>query len=390
MINKIIYIFYLPLTEKYERDFYLQNLLDMNYSVEYWDLTEIFFPGIEFVGAVERNYIKKIQNYSELEEMISAQDFKKSFYVISMHVRWVVNKVYRILTKYNCYLIFFARGGLPTFGDNDLSLRRVVNNLRNYLRTDRIKQKMLYEIPIIYKKIGVIKNYDLVFTAGSVEESRYNGISKIIPINHFDYDNYLGFRDNPARIINNEYCVFLDDNLVYDTDYKILNIKTIEPTSYFTSLRTFFDHLKKKINLDVVIAAHPKTKYQGTEFGNREIIKGKTNELVKYCRFAIAHYSTSVSYAILYKKPIVFIYTNEMKDLLYFKSIAGFAQLLNANICNIDSRTLKYDINWTNIYSIDDSKYEDYKYKYLTSKPTENELSCNVFLQSMNKLINPL
>lgn len=390
MNPKIIYLCYLPLLQKREEDHYLNELIQAGISIEYWDLSNIFFPDIDFVWEVKGDYIKKIHDYTELEEMILAQDIKKCFFIVMITFSGKVIKLHRILTKYKCYLIFFARSGLPAFSANESLLRKVVKNSRNYLRIDKLKQKYLTEIAMIYKRIGLIKNYDLVFAAGSVEESRYNGISKIIPINHFDYDNYLGLKDNPEQIINNEYCVFLDDNLVYDTDFKINNIKTIKPIPYFKSLCNFFDWVEKKYNLKVVIAAHPKAEYQGNEFGDRLIINDKTNELVKNCHFTIAHYSTSISYAILYNKPIIFIHTKEMKDMFYFQTIKYFANVLNANIYNINENPSEHNINEIKISNIDYSKYEDYKYKYLTSKLSENELSCNVFLQLMNKLINSL
>lgn len=388
MKPKIIYLSYLPLIQKREDDFYMNDLIQAGTFVEYWDLTKIFFPNIKFTYEVERNYIKRFHNYAEFENTILEQDIRKCFFIILMgfHARTI--KLYRMLTKYNCYLIFFARTGIPVFSINESLLRKVVTNYRNYLKIDKIKRKFFHEIAKISKQIGLIKNYDLVFTAGTIDELRYNHTSTVVPVNHFDYDNYLCLKADYDHIVTYEYCVFLDDNLAYDTDFKILNIESVEPIPYFKSLCTFFDSLEKKFNLKVVIAAHPKAEYQGTEFGNREIIKGKTNELVKDSHFTIAHYSTSISYAILYKKPIVFIYTNEMKALFYFKTINGFAHLLNANIFNIDSRSLEHNVNGIKIKNIDDSKYENYKYKYLTSKLLENELSYSVFLQNMNKLIN--
>lgn len=389
MKPKVIYLSYLPLIQKRENDFYMNELIQAGISVEYWDLTKIFFPDVQFTGEVERNYIKRFRNYAEFEDTILAQDIRKCFFIVIITFSGMVIKLHRMLTKYNCYLISFARTGIPVFSTNESLLRKIVKNYRNYLRIDKIN-KIFNEIAKISQQMGLIKNYDLVFAAGSVDELRYNHTSSVVPVNHFDFDNYLSIKYSRNRILPYEYCVFLDDNLVYDTDFMILNIKTIKPNLYFKSLCNYFDLLEKVYNLKVVIAAHPKAKYQGSEFGNREIIKGKTNELVKNCHFTIAHYSTSISFAILYKKPIIFIYTNEMKVLSYFKVINGFAHLLGSNIFNIDSRSLEHNLNGIKINNIDDSKYENYKYKYLTSKLSENESSCNVFLQNMNKLTNSL
>jgi hypothetical protein len=122
---------------------------------------------------------------------------------------------------------------------------------------------------------------------------------------------------------------------------------------------------------------------QGPEFGDREIIKGKTNQLVKDCRFAIAHFSTSISFAVLYKKPIIFAYTSEMKEMFYFQTIKHLAALLGSRMVNSDA--IQGD-DERGISRPDPPRYEEYKYKYLTSKSTENELSARVFIQHMTLL----
>jgi hypothetical protein len=362
----------------------MNDLILHGFTVEYWDLTKMFFPGVKFVGEVERSYIRKFSNYKELNDALLAQNTKNCFFVSMITFEGTVIKLHRILTQFKCYLIFFARRGLPTFSKNESLLRKVIDNYRSYLRIDRIKAKLWYEIGKIYKQIGLVKNYDLVFAAGTAEESRHRGLSKVIPINHFDYDNYLCVKNNPNRIISTDYCVFLDDNLVDDTDFKMFNIKTVEPTSYFTSMRAFFDRIEKHFNLKVVIAAHPKADYKENEFGNREILNGKTSELVKDCNFAVAHYSTSVSYPVIFKKPIIFIYTSDLKQKSYFfKAINSFAKVLNQPLVNIDS----IDMGEFALKEVDIDKYEEYKLKYITSLKSESECSRNIFMKFIESYV---
>lgn len=368
--------------EKREKDFFIKEADDAGFSVEYWDLTKIYFPDEAFVGEVERRYVRKIENYAELKKMLSAQDIKRCFFVVMVTLDGRVIKLHRLLTKNNCYLIFFARTGLPLDYTNESLLKKLLKYYRKYLNIDKIKQTYLYQLAKFYQRTGLIKNYDFVFAAGVADASQYNGRSRVVALNHPDYDNYLGVKNKADRIIKSEYCVFLDDNLVYDTDYKIFNMQ-IEPASYFKSLCSFFDRLEKRHHLKVVIAAHYKAEYQGPEFGDREIIKGKTNELAKDCRFAIAHYSTSISFAVLYEKPLLFIYTSEMKEMFYFQVIKQFASVLGGTILNID------DIHGNEGLHINPPnrlQYNDYKYKHLTSRSTENKLSAGVFIQYMNEV----
>lgn len=390
MKPKIIYLNYFPLVQRIEDIFFIDQLRQERFFIEYWDLSNIFFPNINFAWELERDYVKKVRDYAEFEEMILAQDMKRCLFIVCITFNGLTIKLQRILTTNNCYLIFLARIGLPTFSRHDSLLKKVIKNYRNYLRFGKIKEKILNLIEQIYNKIGLIKNYDLVLAAGLIQKSKYNGISNVIPINFYDYDNYLCVKDDTYCIITYEYCVFLDDNLVYDIDFIAFNIKTVTATLYFKSLCAFFDSLEKLFNLKVVVAAHPKVEYQGNEFGNRDIIKGKTNELVKDCNFTITSHSASTSFAILYKKPIVFIYTNELKDLVCCQTIKQFAYILDASIFNIDTIQSEDDLLQAQISNVNSTKYEDFKYKYLTSKSTENKLSCNILLEFLNQLINSL
>lgn len=377
MISKVIYLCYVPLIHKREKDFYMDALIHAGISIEYWDLTNIFFPNIEYVLQIEREYVRKIKDYKELDKLMALQDNKHCIFVVMIVPNGMVIKLHRMLTKYDCCLIYFARSGIPSLLRNDSLLSKVVNNYRNYLRIEKITKILLNEGAKILNKYGLIKNYDVVFAAGSVEVSRYDKTSKVIHVNHFDYDNYLQSRNDNSRIIKDKYCVFLDDNIVYDTDYEMFNMQ-INSIPYFKSLCTFFDYLEDKYNSKVIVAAHPKAEYQGNEFGDRRIMKDKTNELVKDCHFTIAHYSTSIAFAVLYEKPLLIAYTKEMAKRSYFNLILKIADVLGVDAYDIDKLN---NNEWIDIKEPDLSKYNNYKYSYLTSQISQGKLTKDIFVE---------
>lgn len=366
-----------------EKNFFISESLDAGLSVEYWDLSQIYFPYIKFEKEIKRNYVRKIKNYIELEELFSTQNIDNCCFVVMITFGGDVIKLFKLLTKYRCYLIFFARSGIPVGNTQESFLKKLVKYCSSHLNTNKIRMTCLNRLAEIYKSIGLIKNYDLIFTAGSAEAVKYGAKSKIAAINHFDYDNYLDVKNKAERIVKTEYGVFLDDNLVYDTDFQIAGIKTIDSDKYFRSLSCFFDKIEEKYSLQIVIAAHPKAKYQGDEFGNRKIIQGKTSDLVKDCRFAFAHYSTSISFAVLFKKPVLFIYSYALQNMPYFRLIKHFAEVLDAGICNVDTFEGNEELP-VGLFNV--SKYNDYKYRYLTSESSEKETSSGVFIRQMKRL----
>ena len=52
--------------------------------------------------------------------------------------------------------------------------------------------------------------------------------------------------------------------------------------------------------MKVVIAAHPKVEYKSNKF-NRKIYFNKTLQLIKNSNLVLAHMSTAINYAVIYK-----------------------------------------------------------------------------------------
>jgi len=115
---------------------------------------------------------------------------------------------------------------------------------------------------------------------------------------------------------------------------------------------------------------HPKseiTKLNRTTFNGRRLFLNKTHDLIKYCKFAITMGSTAVSYAVIYKKPVLYIYSDGSKKDY---SIDRYHDFLKSFL---DSKRLS--INNTNIrkkdiinYNVNTKKYLQYKQNYLSCK----------------------
>ena len=88
-------------------------------------------------------------------------------------------------------------------------------------------------------------------------------------------------------------------------------------TKYFKEMNDFFEIIEKKFNLEVVIALHPNCfiKNYSKFFSNRKCIKFNTARLVKSSLFVFSHASsTAINFAIIYRKPLIYIITDEMKN----------------------------------------------------------------------------
>lgn len=138
------------------------------------------------------------------------------------------------------------------------------------------------------------------YRISSLEGTKY-------PINPPDYEQYLMLGECKKK---NGNIVFIDQAFPvhpeFRSSYSYLDIQKLAQ-EYYQSLRLFFDNVEKETGLKVIIAGHPVANYKGDEYGNREIVYGKTAELVRDANAVLAHTSGAVNFPIFYKKPIVFL-----------------------------------------------------------------------------------
>jgi hypothetical protein len=388
MINKIVYIGYQPLTDKVHDDFYLLNAFEHKFEIEYWDLSNIYFPGVSQTN-LRSDYTVYINKFKDLKKKISNQTKAHTLFIIMITFESRVLRLFYLLTKYNCQIAIFARGTLP-FQSN--TPRSILFKIRKAFNPSLLGAFLKNKFSSSVKNMGLIKHYDLVFNAG---ELGFNAIgcgyqidklkSRSINVNSFDFDRFIS-TFKCSKIIKNKYCLFLDDYLPYHPDFDMFNIRKIDADEYYNILNKCFKEIENKYSMEVIIAAHPKAEKYKTKnpFNDRKIYFNKTAELTKFAEFTIAHCSTAISFSVLYMKPIIFLESNLLKLVMpnIYQLIFSFSKTLGSTLINMDN----FQFNNTSIQTIDQLKYIDYKYKYLTSKESEGQVSSSIFIDAISKL----
>jgi hypothetical protein len=273
-------------------------------------------------------------------------------------------------------MIAIEQGMLPSYKSS--LWEKVLNHLTHPFRFFYLIFNSI--ISSYYLKSNLVANYYLIFAAGNYFLSRELNAQKVVAVNLCDYDLYLSLKGNKNRLVQNKYAVFLDINLPFQTDLEILGMPRLNHVEYFKDLNKFFDLIEKKYQLEVVIAAHPTSNYDLSNFEFRKIFRLNTAELVRDSEFVITHHSTSISYAVLNYKPIVFVYTDEMKKIYnenVLKEIKAQSSYLNRSSHNISSIYNAEDIVFEDVNSI---LYDSYKYEFLTSLDSENKFSRDIML----------
>jgi hypothetical protein len=381
MSRKIIYIASSHLCEKTERDWYINFLRAKNVTVEYWDLLPLIFGEMEEFGSKSADYLRIPGSYTELETMLRLPENSDAHFVVFINYEGRTVKLYRLLSKYNARMLFTA-WAFP--GDRSGRLPQVVHGIISdpWKTAGKVFNKLK---AALCRKFGIVKPFEIVFAAGGLLASGNQFANRIVPINTSDYDLYRRVKLLEERVVKGKYAVFLDIFLPYQSDLEICGLKTIEPSSYYQSLNRFFALVESKYGLKVVIAAHPKADYSPETFQGREIYRGITPELVKDADFVISHHSASLSYAVLNGKPIIIVYTDEMRRVydhtVVMRMHLNTASYLDTVIYNIDEIT---QVDQINIKEINRERYDDYKYGYLTTRESENTTTQDIFWREIN------
>jgi hypothetical protein len=178
-----------------------------------------------------------------------------------------------------------------------------------------------------------------------------------------DYESAL----NAKQVYYDEpYCVYLDCDVVDSSDYLIQNAQhRPNIASYEKKVVTFLNWLRETYNVNIIIAAHPKSRfYKGlNSYNGFKVVHNQTASLVKGCRFVVNEGSTAISYAVLFNKPLVFFTMKEVS--FFYKICCAFAKALGKEVISVDNilSTMKHDVSKEFAKT---ENYQRYKYNYLT------------------------
>jgi len=146
-------------------------------------------------------------------------------------------------------------------------------------------------------------------------------------------------RDHTKGVSDN-YALFIDDALVHATDWALLKQEPpVEATSYYEQLNDYFSRIEKSINISVIIAGHPQASNNSdyvSKFDGRPVYFDRTPNLVLGCKFAIAHASTAISFAVISDKPVVIISNAELEKSAIGLNIRNMANALGVSVHMMD------------------------------------------------------
>lgn len=211
-------------------------------------------------------------------------------------------------------------------------------SLRRFI--SKIFEKLLRKARIFFEKF----DYYVATSDGCLKLiPSFISRKNIIYACSFDYDVYIDSLRTVSFSNNSiiDTAVFLDGDLCSHPDF--LTSDSISPVTaslYYPALNKFLKSVEDKLQLNVLIAAHPRSHYTDEKitstYPDFQVFSHKTAELIRNCKVVFTHDSTAVSFACLYGKPIIFLVTDELIN-------DGRGGYLDGMICYLGGKVINLD-----------------------------------------------
>jgi len=255
-----------------------------------------------------------------------------------------------------------STGSVPAGNYNQ---RGFVARLGGLLAKGPIKASKRLTRALVRRLAGPSVRPGLVIVSGKKSIGPTGNNYEVLRAHNLDYDIYLGLQS--VEVPAEEYAVFIDQDLCSHSDNIRENIDSyVTPSKYFPALCRGLKRISALLTVSMRIAAHPRAscRDRGADcFEGIPVEYGKTAELIRSCRLVLCHYSTAAQFAVLFKKPVVFVTTDELASSAVGRYVADFAAALGKPVVNLDGDLESVD--WQKELRVDDQRYDAYRNEYI-------------------------
>lgn len=340
------------------------------FEVSIFDMTPALAPRVSKGSASNGYSSERIHVFNDKKSIARAfvqLDAKRTFVFIELGEDPNRKFVYQLLSKHG------IRHGVLTTNIQPLPVVTVENLLSKLRDPSRaiafLKARIEKSCSRVVDRIRPLPGVDLWVTTNEQDMARYpfprDKRTEILFGHTLDYDLYLN-NGKPWQSLNGKTAVFIDQYLPYHPDFARFNIGCyVKAQTYYPALRRFFEFIKENTNATVEVAAHPRSDYSRhpESFAGYSISKGETRDLVARSSCVIAHNTTAVNFAVLYRKPIIFITTKELQASPLQAHIQTIANWLGKEPINIDEPLTHVDLAFE--ITVNEQQYNSYRERFI-------------------------
>lgn len=387
-VSKIVYFVEAYFNERDYRRFGIEIFEDNGFDVEVWDFTPFIAPDeYKRTTTPPAFHCHNWRLYQSKREALGAISKLDSTYFIISLIHYSPNSVcvHRMLSQKKIKYCVDTMA-LPIVDRSGIALSKRFSQKFKLVNWNMVLRKIFFLIP--YRLLNV-NPADFVLARG--EKYGTSGLavaanSEIVWAHYYDYDIYLTQADKLGPVDINTG-VFIDEYLPFHPDYAYSGLSApVTPDEYYTRLCSFFDYLESKNGSKIIIAAHPRSRYEDLPnyFGGRPVIRDKTSELVRTSGFVIMHTSTAINFAILYKKPVIIVTTDKYDEgWSEDPTPEWLANFFGKNVHNLD---YPFELDLQKELYVDEKKYHAYRNFYIKKDGTEELQSWQILANRIKNI----
>ena len=387
--KQVIYLISSPLSLRDFKRYGVQNWIDHGWKVKVFDITRFLNPKFwSYVDGDKLNInFEGLTIFHNINEILSAISNLQNKVVFLDYIGFSNTEIkIRKIASMHGILIKSRLGSVPQAKTkiNFLNLFSLIIHPINFVNklTSFIKHKV--------EKIRSNKCLpDYLVVSGSKSMSGINDKkTSIIKAHNFDYDLFIEKKQIAPNKKSNSL-VFLDEDGSYHSDYYYMKIKPfVTADKYYPVIDLGLDKIADSLKLNIKIAAHPRSDYNVKKIRYKHpTIKNETFELIKDADVIVGHGSIALQLAVIMKKPIIFVTTDEIQNASYAKPYAKlidhYAKTLGKKVINLSNLSNLY--NWRDYLNVDEEKYEKYIETYIKTKGSPEKLISNIIIEYIEK-----
>ena len=365
---------------------HLDALLEENIAVEFWNLCQCMYgKKVSHGQSADPDRECDFSSLSDFGEALLTQDLENTLFLSFVGYDLASAPLLDMLQRNGAVVAFLDNMSWYSFGD--LTLQQ-----RLWARAQHpVKLAKFIFDKLMHRRTGNNNaGFDVVFYESAA--SKPHGDVLAFPLNSVLYEEAL--HSSHAPLVEGSYIVYLDIAAGSHPDEALFSGVSFSGEQYRADLMRFFERLERDLGLPVVIAAHPKANYSGSEFGGRKIFKNQTCALAQHASLALCDCSTSVLYFVALKKPVLFFVNDMMLQWMriaskdypayagYHKVQALRADTLKMPLLNINRLTSVP----LQIPKVQESIYFQEHYRWLTHPGMEQEQREACFMRSIRQI----
>ncbi len=383
--KEVIFLVESPLTERNYRRYGIQNWINHGWKVNVFDVTSFNAPEFwkEVNGEKISSNFKGLTIFKSIDEILfSINNLQNEVVFIDLLDFKSNNTRIRKIARVHGVILKLRLGSIP----RGQSKKKILELFRAFINPVIFANKLILFVKNKVIQIRTKKfDPDYIVVGGTNSMSNINNKkTSIIKAHNFDYDYFIDFK-SVKKNINRKYLLFLDEDAAYHSDYKRLDIQPfVTANNYYPTIDYGLNKIAESLKLEIKIAAHPRSNYE-TKLVKFKLptIKNNTFELIKDADVIVGHSSTAFQLAILLKKPIILVTTNEIQEKDYAKHweqlIQSLASALGKKIINFNH--ISNLNNFENYLNIDHEKYEKYINKYIKTKESPEKKLWDIVIE---------